>query len=253
MQDQSEPNSIRAIGYVAGKIDQIGPDYASLIRSPEAIHDWIECWDEVYHLHQDLQQLRAMNEEYMFRILRYTEEDLARIRHIKNQSAVGWFVSEGRQGPDISALEHVTVYGNIWNSRGDDAEANRSPRICIGTNHLMALVPPEASAGDVIIRFWNCGAAIVMRPSTAKAGDLLMIGRADVARIIDHNFQEGVDSYASESLLYSQPHRSTLYKMECPSLGAVYVELDFPTLQIISASIDAQGQAPGRDIYTGFS
>lgn len=244
-QDPSMRSTIKAIGYVAGKIVRIGPDYESLVRSPEATHDWVECWDEYYHVEQDLQQLRAMNEEYMFRILRYNKEDLSRIRDIKSPSTIGWFVSQGKDRWRIwESRRTADAFNSIHSQKVNQQEANSGVRICLGTNHVVALVPPKAKVGDVVVRFWNCSASIVMRPFVAgKLFNLMLVGRADVARTIDPGFHEGTDLYAEKSMTFDARKPDAT---RCPSLGAVYVEMDFPTLQTITASIDAQGQGVGR-------
>lgn len=234
---------------MAGKIAQIGPDYASLVRSPGAVHDWVECWDQVYDLDHDLEVLRAMNEEYMFRIFRYTDKDLARICPIPNHSAVGWYLSLAPPVHNLSDPGYLSCYRKIWNRGASNEAGNSRPRICLGTNHVIALIPPEASVGDLIVRFWNCNAAIVMRPYADPLKQcrlLMMIGRADVARTIAPNFSQDYDQYAEKGLFFDVTGQSIPFRgKEFPDSGAVYVDLDFPTLQVITAFIDARCEEPG--------
>jgi len=263
------------MGYVAGQIMQLGPTYASLVESPEAIHDWLECWDGTYHMESDLERLRAMNEEYMFQIMNYSDADLARIRRISNPSVIGRFANVGKHGAYLSSPGYSNPSDGTLKSQlsGHWKGESPGPRICIGDNHVIALVPPEASVGDFIVRFWDCSAALVMRPidwdfsaqrvayhaSSIECG-LLMVGRADIAKVIDAHVFQGRDRYAEDSLFYggsARSHREAggysgdFGAYTWPAIGAVYVDLDFPTLQIITASIDAQGQTRGRDGYAG--
>ncbi|KAK0646879.1 heterokaryon incompatibility protein-domain-containing protein [Cercophora newfieldiana] len=241
--NSSMRGTIRVIGYAAGKIVQMGPDYESLVRSPEANHEWVESWDEYYREERELQELRAMNEEYMFRILRFDKEDLSRIRHIRSLETTGWLMTSPALGScddqtgrwsELQSFPTQTS-GILPNQHIQQQEPDpgiSGVRICLGSNYVVALVPAEAEVGDVIVRFWNCRVAIVMRPfplHTDRRFGLLLVGRADVARTDEQQANGRSDPYAERSLSFNA--------RACPGRGAVDVEMDLPTLQIITTSL----------------
>ncbi|RFU25931.1 hypothetical protein B7463_g10397, partial [Scytalidium lignicola] len=72
-------------------------------------------------------------------------------------------------------------------------------------SYVIGLVPPAAQLGDIIARFWNCDAAIVMRPVTLSTTDtvassFMLIGRADVAEVVDRNSTPGRDPHAEQCM-----------------------------------------------------
>ncbi len=96
----------------------------------------------------------------------------------------------------------------------------------------MGLAPMAARVGDLVIRFWNCDAAIVVRTTTLVDSDsgamYGLVGRADVAEPYDR--QDGSDNQAREAMEmkpFSEPHTK-----------GMYVSMNFDTLQQISAVIE---------------
>lgn len=90
------------------------------------------------------------------------------------------------------------------------------------------MVPPGAELGDVIIRFWHCSAAIIMRPLPNNSSDTTrssfrIIGRVDVSEDMRPGELDGYYRGKMEN--------------ELSSSARVYVDLDFGTLQSISAMI----------------
>ena len=207
------------------EIVQLGPFYSSLVASFRAQQEWLSCWETHYHASGDLELLREKDERYISKILAFSDEDLSRIQEIRSPETVAWHVAEGGR-PDTSDPSHAVEYGKIWDTNQRQGTPN-SPRICLGTDYLIATVPPSAKPGDVIVRFWNCSAAIVMRPIRTNIIDtadssFMLIGRADVADDVSRMATQESDSHASDWV----------------ETGArVYVDLDFRTLQIITAAI----------------
>ena len=112
------------------------------------------------------------------------------------------------------------------------------PRICLGTACFIGLVPPAARPGDIIVQFWNCSAAIVMRPIDPRATDgiassFVLVGRAHVAEAHGSKGRSEHDTRVKQ-----QPSAGFGPMFEDPQAsGLVHVDLDLRTLQIITASI----------------
>ena len=235
---QKEPDLpvIRAIGYLAGEIVQIGPDYWSLIGSSRAQQGWTSCWVDHYQKAEDLEAIRRIDEEYTAKI-RYCEERYVdRIRSICNPQIIAWCVGRDYHRPKTSGPGYTTEHEMMW----ADMDANKqTPRICLGTGYVIGLVPPTAEPGDVIIRFWNCDAAVVMRPMKSFTTDtevpsFMLIGRADVAEVVDRKSTPGRDLHAEECMLGTTGPN---LRQGSQQSGAVYVDLNWRTLQIITAHI----------------
>lgn len=94
-------------------------------------------------------------------------------------------------------------------------------------DHLIALVPAEAAVGDVVVRFWKCDAALVLR-ELADRGWWGVVGRTDVA--VGNTIKEGdadADADADAKQLCVEPR-------EEPAKGPVWVDLDLRVLQLLT-------------------
>jgi hypothetical protein len=183
----------------------------------------------------------------MAKIMDYKAKDLARIREIRSQSTVAWRVA-GDCKPDNSDPSQAVQFDKMCDNMHNKEESSQSKgsRICLGTDYLLTVVPASVKVGDVVVRFWNCGAAILMRPfnpiGSSDSMDMntpfMLVGRADVAEPTDRKATPGHDVRAEE--VFSGPFSTTPspgFEKDCRASGAVYVELDLRTLQIITASI----------------
>jgi hypothetical protein len=245
------PITIRAIGYLSGEIVHLGPTYSSLIGSFRAQQDWLSCWGKYYQKPGDLETLRKIHEQHMAKIMDYEDKDLARIRELRRLSNVAWRVAGGGKPENFDPSQAVQ-FDKMWDNMHNNEESSQSkgPRICLGTDYLMAVVPAAVKVGDVVVRFWNCDAAILMRPVNLHAGVtgasvsmdastvFMLVGRADVAELTDRKATPGHDVRAEEvfSASFSTTPTPGLEK-DRRAEGAVYVELDLRTLQIVTASI----------------
>ncbi|KAH9905399.1 heterokaryon incompatibility protein-domain-containing protein [Xylariomycetidae sp. FL2044] len=244
---------ITAIGYLSGEILEIGPTYDQLLGSFTSLNDWFNLWDDHYQGSQDMERLRRIDEQYMTKMIAYNAEQLARIRPIRSPGVRAWNVLReppSRDGPSAlegngsqGATEEHAPEGHA--TKGHKPASRPEVRICLGTGHTIALVPSCAEPGDVIVRFWNCNAAIVMRPTTGDASDgkhsstegfsFSLVGRADVADD-DANWHTAPNRDKNAELGFSGV-LCQKYAVGWERMGAVYVALDFPTLQAITESI----------------
>jgi len=194
----------------------------------------------------DLEMLRRIDEQYMAKIMDHEDKDLARIREIRSPSTVAWRVAGGRR-PEDSDPSHPVQFDKMWdNMDNNEGSHSNGPRMCLGTDCLMTVVPAAVKVGDVVVRFWNCDAAILMRPVNPQEGAIsamdimntpfILVGRADVAELANRKATPGHDVRAEQVFLGSFSSIPGLEK-DSRASGAVYVDLDLRTLQIITASI----------------
>ncbi|OTA81910.1 hypothetical protein M434DRAFT_401183 [Hypoxylon sp. CO27-5] len=221
---------ITATGYLGGEILAVGP---SNPQSCSSYQEWLYCLESsVPRPKDDIEILRKTNEQYMSKISNYSDRRLSRIQGIMNPRIIGWNSKESRTRS--SDPEYVAKYNKIWEYAGDQLA---QPKLCVCTGNQVALVPSATRPRDVIVRFWGCSTAIVMRP---YKGSFMLIGRADVAEvekntIIEHytlsrhtHFLNGLSG------AFSPTHRRTgLNSALAP--GAIHVDLDMSTLQLITA------------------
>ncbi|KAI1296229.1 hypothetical protein F5Y03DRAFT_370818 [Xylaria venustula] len=105
----------------------------------------------------------------------------------------------------------------------------------------MGLVPLAAKPGDIIVCCWDCDAAIVMRPTKTLSADpgvsqlYNLIGRANVADVYDRSSTQGYDLRAEQCMLGSTA--PGFIEDASGYFGAVYVNFDLHTLQMITAYI----------------
>ncbi|KAF2096177.1 hypothetical protein NA57DRAFT_59234 [Rhizodiscina lignyota] len=219
---------VKVIGYVAGRILQLGPDYNTLISTFQAQREWPICWTHVYDEPEDLETLSKTNEQYTRDIMDYSESYLARIQDVCAPNVVAWNSDQQERPCSQNAVEYGKIFGRT-NAGGDQCSALCAPRISLGTDCLIMLVPPAARAGDIIVRFWNCSAAAIMRytPSRAPSREtnspqeantpLMLVGRADVADV---------------------PGTKSSFRNWVPKpAAAANVDMDLRTLQILTACI----------------
>ncbi|KAI8961454.1 heterokaryon incompatibility protein-domain-containing protein [Daldinia sp. FL1419] len=222
------PPIVRAMGFLSSTILRLGPELESFIESPQVEQEWQNCYNDCYK-GRDLQYMKKIGENYIARVMEYDDSQLSRIQKIQHPDIIAWPAAITR--PRTNDPKYVAEYANIWEANHENRDRGPvielGPTICLGTNHLIALVPSIAKPGDIIIRFWGCNAAVVMRPiatelsETAVQGVIgsesvsyMMIGRADVAR--------------NEELYHEGGHRD---------YEPVYIDLDLGSLQMITASI----------------
>ncbi|KAI0976931.1 heterokaryon incompatibility protein-domain-containing protein [Xylaria arbuscula] len=203
----NDPTMIRAVGYIAGKILRLGPENSSLIASSRVQQDWTSSWLEVYEKEEDMEVLRRIGEDYTAKLLNFKESDIGRVRNILNTEVTAWPATLKETAPEHSEHKETRV---------NTPAENRQPRICLGTGYLMGLVPSAAKPGDIIVRFWDCDAAIVMRPTKTTS-------------------TPGYDLRAEQCMLSSIVPG---FIKDVPGhFGAIYVSLDLHTLQMITAYI----------------
>ncbi|KAK0718031.1 hypothetical protein B0T26DRAFT_646072 [Lasiosphaeria miniovina] len=227
---------IRALGYLVAEITQLGPDYSSLIGSFRAQQDWLNCCEEAYEEPQDLELIRTLNETYSAKIIGYRDKELGRIREIRNTTTVAWRRGETSLPSSWNSAKHIQNYTQIWSDIDKRTHGlPQEPKMCIATERLIALVPRAAEVGDVVVRFWNCDAALVMRrvamhvspDADVPSSDLeywMLVGRCDVAD------QGGRNEPSTDTWRF-------YIKATQEAKRAVWIDLDLRTLQLLTASI----------------
>jgi len=227
---------LQALGYVAGRITDIGPDYTSLVGSFRAQQEWLSKCERSYDDSDDLERIRIINERYSIKMISYGNKDLSRVCEIRSKAVLAW---QGyRTSVDPDCVDFDQKYHELW--RGVDlcredttGHVSDNPRICIGTEHLIALVPSATAVGDVIVRFWGCDAAFVMRLVHVDGSEkdprkevsyFLLVGRADVA---DKSIQGDHSEDAGRFNINTTKENKSL----------VWINLGTRALQLLTASV----------------
>ena len=212
------------------------------MSSSDAHQKWTNCWLKYYEKAEDLEMLRRIDEEYEAKILQYTEKDLGRVQKVDSPHAtVQPLTSESAILPYLMLRSDPRKHSGAWNQTKFEHMVLKGgePRICLGTGYLIALVPPAAQPGDLVVRFWNCDAAVVIRSTaynrvSGLSTSFKLVGRADVAEVVDRAATPGDDPHAKRCMLASV---GSSFGNRSPIYGAVTIKLNFRTLQIISAHI----------------
>ncbi|KAI1762271.1 hypothetical protein GGR53DRAFT_424588 [Hypoxylon sp. FL1150] len=100
-----------------------------------------------------------------------------------------------------------------------------------------ALLPPNAQVVDVVVQFWNCDAAIMMRLVKTTDTDNMshvLIGRVDIADIVDRATTLAQHQYAVRCMPGLRPSKSITV---LENTRAVYVDMTLRTLQLITATL----------------
>ncbi|KAI1122353.1 heterokaryon incompatibility protein-domain-containing protein [Nemania abortiva] len=229
---------VPARGYVAGKIVDLGPTYADFVGSSRHQTVWKTKCRKHYRKEFDLEKLRQMEERYAAKILDYDETDVARITLIDGENFVAFASEEDGPLDNITTSPTRDNRGAIMDDIMSKRPTNSVPiplregQVCrfLGTNLCMGLVPPETAVGDWVIRFWDCDAAIVVRPEEASdpKSSCALVGRADVADVWDRKGPLG-DNMANTAL-----SRNSYGSSEDRRIDMV---MSWHTLQRITASI----------------
>lgn len=231
--DSKDPNRVmlKAKGYVAGTVVHLGPSYSDFVGSYREQQLWIGSWDMHYEAIADLEKLRQMEERYSAKVIDYSDTDVSRICGINSAEAVAWSIlQEEPPSPPSPTLPGPP----------GTPPPHSDPVRFLGTDLCLGIAPPEVRQGDLIIRFWNCDAAIIVRrkPPTSEdaSGEYYeLVGRADVAEPYQRRGDVG-DSQAKDAMRViggDWPGR----KSKADETKAVYVRVDFETLQKMSAAI----------------
>jgi hypothetical protein len=233
---------LKVKGYIAGSVSRIGPSYSDFVGVYSSRQQWMGTWDRLYTADEDLAKLRMLEQAYEAKILDFGEEELARIAPIDSPVTVGYSPFRQKELPADSSSTKTAA-----------ASSSGEPKRFIGENLCLGMAPSNANTGDLIVRFWNCDAAIVMRPSIE--GDSLfrgwqdttnrtyyrLIGRADIADGIrdnpyDHKAKDAMNIFNAKWQNRDGGHYVAEQNKE-PRTKALYVLMDFATLQKISEAI----------------
>lgn len=241
-----ERQMIQAKGYVAGTVVHIGPTYGEFVGSYLQQQRWLASWDTHYPEARDLEKLRQMEESYSAKIIDYSDTAIARIRHINNEDTVCWSV--------LGGVPPITEFPGFFPHLNDDSEPVRF----LGSDFCMGLAPAGVHVGDLVIRFWNCDAAVIVRRGKGTYASWHgLVGRADVAEPHGQR-RDGMDNTAKDAMrifggdgaagsagagvdrVLLKPRQGRSSSPDAsggPRTKAMYIRLDFETLQLISSGI----------------
>jgi hypothetical protein len=173
---------IEVRGAVAGYVQHIGPSYSDYLASFDVESRWTAA--VIQNLPNETDRKKARGQNRRLQTLLGPEADF-RIRNIA--------------------------------SFHEDINRQESPRLFLGSDIMMGLVPPNVKVGDIICQFWNSSASAVLRQR--PNGDYDIVGRAGMVR-------EG------ENIDWDVPIRSDIFS--CSSERAVDLRMDIMVLTRLS-------------------
>ncbi|KAL8414516.1 hypothetical protein RB594_005666 [Gaeumannomyces avenae] len=250
---------IIAKGYIAGRILHLGPTHDEYVGSHWHHSQWFRSWSHYYSEPSDLEQLREMEEQFSNKIVSmYTDADVARVSAWEDMASCCFAFS-------VLALSKYTPDGVVEAMKGKISTVKHSvspqgtcrlPRRFLGSDRCLGMAPAEAQVGDLIVRFWNCNAAVVVRTSShcrvpryRDYNDRVaamhqniheIIGRADVPELKSRTPH---DPEAKEKM---KVHGGVFdnggyvaFDGNRPRTNAVYISMDFRMLQKVSEAIVA--------------
>jgi hypothetical protein len=178
----ANPRLFVARGFIAGKILYLGPSYSEVISSYKADKEWRRNIEVHYTEAWELEWLRKYDQSYSRLILDWDQEHLDMIRAINSSTSFGF-----RWNADESA-KLTRKKPVIQQKPGGE------PRRFLATEVLIGFVPPQAQVGDLIIQFWGCNIAVVVRQQGGN-DYFQIVGRADVSTEKDraHDRKESIN------------------------------------------------------------
>ncbi|KAK5636067.1 hypothetical protein RRF57_011779 [Xylaria bambusicola] len=182
-------------GYVAGKVLDLGPSYADFVASFRHQATWKTKWRKHYRREFDLAQLREMEETYTAKILNYSDADIARVAPVRDEFFVAFRSPDNGPLDDLTAagthVDGIQIIRSMPSTISTESVPQAAPDVRVsrflGTDYCMGLAPPGTAVGDWVIRFWDCDAAIIVRPDEPSNinSPCALVGRADVAEVRD--------------------------------------------------------------------
>jgi hypothetical protein len=121
---------------------------------------WLQCCQGAYGEPRDRERISSLNEEYSVRIIDYEENEPSRIYEIRGWDVVASRVEKSQRlndgppplhtYPERRRKKHDRMWEDIEKRNGSKTH---ELSICVGTEHLIALVPPAAEhkPGDVVV------------------------------------------------------------------------------------------------------
>ncbi|KAL8416120.1 hypothetical protein RB596_006612 [Gaeumannomyces avenae] len=245
-------------GYIAGRILHLGPSYDEYIGSHLKHSQWLQSWSRYYTDHGDLGELRKMEEQFSTKIIEmYTDADVARVKAFEHDLTCAILSPtqpiSGKELASAASAGRASLQRRVASLQ----VSSRPPRRFLGSDLCMGMVAGEAQVGDVILRFWNCDAAVVASTTThrisqpsgaqrTKGGKRVVanmdvhtiIGRADVAELTSRLPQ---DARAKDKMGFhgaiSEDGESVASDKSPNRSHRVDIYMDFVTLQKVSEAI----------------
>lgn len=162
---------VQVRGAKGGSIIHLGPAYDLLFSSPKAERQWKQSFSNgYYNKPQHTTALKKAYESYFPILLKFDNQILTRYCDIDPQKLYSKASKTRRPWqPDEVEWKHQ----ELDNEPGRDCEdspiikiapnSDDLPRLFLGTEFLMGLVPPQAQEGDIICHFWECDTVALLR------------------------------------------------------------------------------------------
>jgi hypothetical protein len=166
----------RAIGYIAGEIQALGPEYQQFMQSSDVQTDWK---DEVDSYSSNLADASEFYLAWEKRISQYRSQDILKLQNHVSWKTCAWYTGTNRPPNEIlkKAYEQY-IASNSMSASQDSAQA----KIFLGS-HQLGLAPSAAQVGDIIVKFVGCECTLIMRTIDNMPDALILVGIADTMEL----------------------------------------------------------------------
>ncbi|KAI0399142.1 heterokaryon incompatibility protein-domain-containing protein [Xylaria palmicola] len=145
--------TVEALGYVAGEVWEIGPEYQSVMSSARSRDDWHDCLYKHYHDAADMERLRKVDELYLRKVMASEQETLRNVQNLPSHKTLAWSNINANHATPGDA-QYKSTHSGCFHILSDTNVDDTGPaRLCLGSDCLIALVPSKTKTGDLIIRF----------------------------------------------------------------------------------------------------
>lgn len=216
---------VQVRGAFGGRILHLGPNYTEMLSTYDANKKWKLSFESHYPLPQDVKKLREANESYGATLLAMADRDVSRVRGIEPRDMYSqakrvdrlwddnendWFRQEldNEVGRDMTDTPAIT----------DSTPTSDRPRMFLGNNYLMGLVPQQAKEGDLICQFWKCDVVALLRLEEST-GFYRIVGRVHLStgslRDLKPVYVDWKDPIENAQVIYIKMDINTLRLLTC--------------------------------------
>jgi hypothetical protein len=173
-------------GATGSEVLHIGPSYNEIISSNMANKQWKSSFKDYYPLPQDVEELRGVYESYSI-LLNDPKRNFDKFRGILPSELYSKAIESDRVwNRNEKTWDHQELDHQVGRDLNDSVSITNatfskgSPRIFLGSNRVMGLVPGETIEGDIICQFWKTDVVAVLRKE--DQGEIYrVVGRADIS------------------------------------------------------------------------
>ncbi|KAH0538176.1 hypothetical protein FGG08_005234 [Glutinoglossum americanum] len=171
-------------GVIIGQIQHIGPSYSEILASAEATKKWATSLIDRFPKKEELDKARSRNDRLM--------SLLGPSADFRIQNIASFEANMPSQDPSSQGFSKGTAKNSL--------PSRDNPRLFIGSNVTLGLVPPNSKTGDFLCQFWNSTASALLRQGAD--GTYRVIGRLGIVgdgEAIDWDMPMDRDAFSQTS------------------------------------------------------